>query len=58
MTLRFCLASFQQLLMQQIVRMLRIEDDVIGVVGIGMNPDGIFAPFEHTAKDSCQRTWS
>ena len=54
--LRF--TGLQQFLMQHVIRMLRIEHNIIGIVGIRMNPDGILAPFEHTAEDGCQRTRS
>ena len=50
------LASLQQFLVQQPVGMLWIEHDVVRIVRVGMNPDGILATFEHTAQDGSQRT--
>ena len=52
------LTGLQQFLMQQVIRMLRIEHDIVGIVRIRMNPNGILTPFEHTTEDGCQRTWS
>ena len=51
MALRLRFAGFQEFLMQQPVGMLRVEDNVIAVVGIGVNPNGIFAALEHTTED-------
>ena len=58
MALGLLLAGFQQRFVQQPVGMLWVERDVVAVVGIGVYPDGVFATFEHTAKDGCQRAWS
>ena len=41
--------------MKQIVRMVRVELDVIRIVRVRVNPDGILAPFEHTTEDGSQR---
>ena len=44
--------------MQQPVGVVFVEDDIVGIVGIGVNPDGIFPTLEHAAEDCCQRTRS
>ena len=38
--------------------MVSVENDFIGIIGIGVNPDGVFPTLEHAAEDCCQRTWS
>ena len=58
MSLCLRLTGLQQFLMQQVVRMLRIEHDIISIVRIRMNPYGILASFEHATEDGCQRTRS
>ena len=49
------LACLQQCFVQQVVRMLRIEVDVVGIVGVGVNPDGVLAALEHATEDGGQR---
>ena len=44
--------------MQQPIGMVGVKDDIIRIIGIGMNPNGILATFENTSKDCCQRAWS
>ena len=44
--------------MQQIVRMLGIEGDLIGIVRIRVNPYRVLTPFEHTSEDGGQGTGS
>ena len=56
MPLRLCLAGFQKFLVEQPVGMVFIETDVVGIVGIGMNPDGILTALEYSAKDGGKRT--
>ena len=55
--LRLLLTGAQQVLVQQIVGVVGVELDVIRIVWVGMYPDGVFAPFEHTAEDGSQRAW-
>ena len=38
--------------------MLWIEPDIIGIMRIGMYPDGVFAALEHASEDGCQRAWA
>ena len=52
--LGFLLTGFQQRFVQQPVRVLWIELDVVAVIGVGMYPDSVFATFEYAAQDSCQ----
>ena len=56
MTLCLGLAGFQEFFVQQVVGVLRIESNVVRIVGVGMNPDSILAAFEDTAQNGCQRT--
>ena len=49
--LGFLLASLQQFLMEQPVGMVAVELDVVGIVGVGMNPDGILAALKDTAQN-------
>ena len=56
MTLRLGLAGFQKFLMEQPVGMVLVEMDIVGVVGIGMNPDGILTALEHSAEDGSEGT--
>ncbi len=51
MSLGFLLTCLQQVFVQQPIGMIAVELDVIGIVGVRMNPDGIFAAFEDTAED-------
>ena len=52
------LAGFQQLFVEQPVGMVLVEMDVVGVVGVGMYPDGILTALEDTAQDGSQGTRS
>ena len=38
--------------------MVGVELDVVRIVRVGVNPDGILAPFEHTAQNGSQRARS
>ena len=51
------LTGREQILMQLIVRMIGIKLDVVRIIRVWVNPDGILATFEHTAENGCQRTW-
>ena len=44
--------------MQLEVGMLGIESKIVCIVRIGMNPDRVLSPFEHTTQDSRHRTRS
>jgi hypothetical protein len=48
--MRSGLTSLQQLLVEQPVGTLRVEDNVVLEVGVGVNPDGVLATLEHAAK--------
>ena len=54
MSLRLLLAGLQEFLVQKVIRVFGIEHDVVAEVGVGMNPDGIFARLKHTAEDGSQ----
>ena len=58
MPLRLFLAGFQEFLVEQPVGMVLVEVDVVGIVGIGMNPNGILTTLEHTAEDGGEGTGS
>ena len=51
MSLRLFLAGLQEFLVEQPVGMVLVEADIVGIVGIGMNPNGILTTLEHTAED-------
>ena len=58
MSLRLFLAGLQEFLVKQPVGMVLVEADIVGIVGIGMNPDGILTTLEHTAEDGGEGTGS
>ena len=58
MPLRLFLASLQEFLVKQPVGMVLVEADIVGIVGIGMNPNGILTTLEHTAEDGSEGTRS
>ena len=51
MSLCLFLAGLQEFLVEQPVGMVLVKADIVGIVGIGMYPDGILTTFEHTAED-------
>ena len=53
MSLSLLLTSLQQLFVQQPVGMLSVEGELVGVVGIRVDPDGILTTFEDTTEDGC-----
>ena len=44
--------------MQLEIGMVGIKAEIVGIIGVGMNPNRILSPFEHTAQDSGHRTRS
>ena len=56
--LRLLLACLQQLLVQQVVGMIGLEHDVVGVVRIGVNPYRVFPSLEHATQYGSKRTRS
>ena len=58
MSLCFLLTSTKQVFMQQPVRMVGVEDNIVRIIGIRMNPDSILTTFEHASQDGCQRAWA
>ena len=49
------LASSQQVFVQLPVRMVGVKRDVVGIVRVGVYPDGVLAALEHAAQDGGQR---
>ena len=37
--------------MQQVVWVIRVELDVVGIVGVGVNPDGILTTLEYATQN-------
>ena len=49
------LAGLEQLFVQQIMGMVGVKLNIIGIVGVGMNPYRVFAALKHAAQYGCQR---
>ena len=45
------LAGAQQVFVQQVVGVVWVEGDIVRVVGVGVNPDGVLAALEDAAED-------
>ena len=56
MALRFLLAGPQQVFVQPVVGMFRIEPEIVCIVRIRMNPDGVVSRFKPGTQDGRHRT--
>ena len=54
MALCLTLTGTQQVFVQQPIGMVRVKRDVIGIVGVGVNPNGVLTAFKDTAQDGGQ----